>query len=221
MVAVSCNPYEESKEHGRPQAAKKSPVGSFLVFGSHPVGMSNVVAAAAFARGIFNLTRTGIEQGGGAQHRNQSPSGALVSPRVPTARNVYRGCCRFDPYEESKEHGRPQAAKKSPVGSFLVFGSQRLGMSTVVAAVALRKGVFNLTRTGIAAELTAASEQRLPPVGGRCRIATKRGVQGSEAGAVVSRMRTPPQGVKQTLGTTTRDRAAVRLHLEYHMPVYG
>lgn len=41
-----------------------------------------------FARGIFNLTRTGIEQGGGAQHRNQSPSGALVSPRVPTARNV-------------------------------------------------------------------------------------------------------------------------------------
>ena len=31
VVAVSCNPYEESKEHGRPQAAKKSPVGSFLV----------------------------------------------------------------------------------------------------------------------------------------------------------------------------------------------
>ena len=55
----------------------------------------------------------------------------------------------------------------------------------MVAAAAMRKGVFNLTRTGIAAELTAASEQRLPPVGGRCRIATKRGVQGSEAGAVV------------------------------------
>ena len=82
----SCNPYEESKEHGRPQAAKKSPVGSFLVFGSHPVGMSTVVAAAK--------TRTGIEQGGGAQHRNQSPSGALVSPRVPISRNVYRGFCR-------------------------------------------------------------------------------------------------------------------------------
>ena len=31
VVAVSYNPYEESKEHGRPQAAKKSPVGSFLV----------------------------------------------------------------------------------------------------------------------------------------------------------------------------------------------
>ena len=78
MVAVSCNPYEESKEHGRPQAAKKSPVGSFLVFGSHPVGMSNVVAAAAFARGIFNLTRTGIEQGGGAQQGKQSAQWAVA-----------------------------------------------------------------------------------------------------------------------------------------------
>ena len=58
VVAVSCNPYEESKEHGRPQAAKKSPVGSFLVFGSQRLGMSTVVAAV--------LTRTGIEQGGGA-----------------------------------------------------------------------------------------------------------------------------------------------------------
>ena len=46
MVAVSCNPYEESKEHGRPQAAKKSPVGSFLVFGSQRLGMSNVVAVS-------------------------------------------------------------------------------------------------------------------------------------------------------------------------------
>ena len=96
--------------------------------------------------------------------------------------------------------------------------SHPVGMSNVVAAAAFARGIFNLTRTGIAAELTAASEQRLPPVGGRCRIATKRGVQGSEAGAVVSGMRTPLQGVKHTLGTTTRDRAAVRLHLEYHMP---
>ena len=36
------------------------------------------------------MIRTGIEQGGGAQHRNQNPGGALVSPRVPTVRNVYR-----------------------------------------------------------------------------------------------------------------------------------
>ena len=108
-------------------------------------------------------------------------------------------------------------ATKAPVGLWLARGSQRPGMSNVVAAAAFARGIF-MTRTGIAAELTAASEQRLPPVGGRCRIATKRGVQGSEAGAVVSGMRTPLQGVKHTLGTTTRDRAAVRLHLEYHMP---
>ena len=56
---------------------KKSPVGSFLVFGSHPVGMSNVVAVAAFARGVFNLTRTGIEQHGPAQQGKQSAQWAL------------------------------------------------------------------------------------------------------------------------------------------------
>ena len=134
----------------------------------------------------------------------------------PGMSNVVAVSC--NPYEESKEPGRPQAAKKSPVCSFLVFGSHPVGMSNMVAAAAFARGIFNLTHTGIAAELTAASEQRLPPVGGRCRIATKRGVQGSEAGAVVSGMRTPLQGVKHTLGTTTRDRAAVRLHLEYHMP---
>ena len=49
-------------------------------------------------------------------------------------------------------------------------------MSNVVAATAFARGIFNLTRTGIAAELTAAS-------GG--------------------------------------NRAAARLHLEYHMPFYG
>ena len=35
----------------------------------------------------------------------------------------------------TRQGGRPQAAKKSPVGSFLVFGSQSSGMSTVVADV--------------------------------------------------------------------------------------
>ena len=127
----------------------------------------------------------------------------------------------MQPVRESNRAAVRSTATKAPVGLWLARGSQRLGMSTVVAAAAFARGVFNLTRTGIAAELTAASEQRLPPVGGRCRIATKRGVQGSEAGAVVSGMRTPLQGVKHTLGTTTRDRAAVRLHLEYHMPFYG
>ena len=124
-----------------PAGGKKEPSGLF--FSVRVPTSRNVYRGCCTRKGVFNLTRTGIEQGGGAKHRNQSPSGALVSPGVPTARNVYRGCCT-------------------------------------------RKGFFNLTRTGIAAELTAASEQRLPPVGGRCRIATKRGVQGSEAGAVAS-----------------------------------
>ena len=78
MVAVSCNPYEESKEHGHPQAAKKSPVGSVLVFGSHPVGPSNVVAAAALRKGVFNLTRTGIEQHDPAQQGKQSAQWAVA-----------------------------------------------------------------------------------------------------------------------------------------------
>ena len=79
------------------------------------------------------MTRTGIEGTRPPIGGKQQSSGLLFSAGVPPCRNVYRGCCRHDPYEESKEHGRPQAAKKSPVGSFLVFGSQRLGMSTVVA----------------------------------------------------------------------------------------
>ncbi len=170
VVAVSCNPYEESKEHGRPQAAKKSPVGSFLV---------PRVAAPSIRACLGRHVR--------------------LAGRCPNNSSLHR-----------------------PLAAVVVVASPiLLGMSNVVAAAAFARGIFNLTRTGIAAELTAASEQRLPPVGGRCRIATKRGVQGSEAGAVVSGMRTPLQGVKHTLGTTTRDRAAVRLHLEYHMPFYG
>ena len=38
-------------------------------------------------------------------------------------------------------------------------------------------------RIRTATTTTAACEQRLPPVGGRCRIATKRGVQGGVVGA--------------------------------------
>ena len=72
-------------------------------------------------KGVFNLTRTGIEQGGGAQHRNQSPSGALVSPRVPISRNVYCGCCFMQPVRES---------------------NQSVGTSTVVAAAKTRTGIL-------------------------------------------------------------------------------
>ena len=149
---------------------------------------------------------------------SNQPSGLLLSapgcgsqhPRVPWAA---RASCWPLPQQllPASATGRGRRCCKS----------HPVGMSNVVAAAAFARGVFNLTRTGIAAELTAASEQRLPPVGGRCRIATKRGVQGSEAGAVVSGMRTPLQGVKHTQGTTTRDRAAVRRRLEYYIPDHG
>ena len=41
-----------------------------------------MVAAAAFARGIFNLTRTGIEQHGRPQAANNSPVDCCLVPRV-------------------------------------------------------------------------------------------------------------------------------------------
>ncbi len=190
--------------------ATKAPVGLWLARGSQRPGMSTVVAAV--------LTRTRNRTARPPAGGKKEPSGLFFSapgcgsqhPRVPRA--ALASCWPLP--QQLLPASAPGRGRRC-------CRSQRLGMSTVVAAAAMRKGVFNLTRTGIAAELTAASEQRLPPVGGRCRIATKRGVQGSEAGAVVSRMRTPPQGVKDTLGTTTRDRAAVRLRLEYHMPFYG
>ena len=37
---------------------------------------------------LFVCTMEGLEQGGGAQRRKQSHGAALLSPRVPTARNV-------------------------------------------------------------------------------------------------------------------------------------
>ena len=167
---------------------------------------------------LFHATRTRNRRNTAARRRQKEPTGLFFSasgcgsqhPRVPWAA---RASCWPLPQQllPASATGRGRRCCRS----------HPVGMSNVVAAAAMRKGVFNLTRTGIVAELTAASEQRLPPVGGRCRIATKRGVQGSEAGAVVSRRRTPLQGVKHTLGTTTRDRAAVRLHLEYYMPFYG
>ena len=190
--------------------ATKAPVGLWLARGSQRPGMSTVVAAV--------LTRTRNRRNTAARRRQKRAQWALFSapscgsqhPRVPWA--ALASCWPLPQQllpASATGRGR-RCCRSHPVG-----------MSTVVAAAAFARGIFNLTRTGIAAELTAASEQRLPPVGGRCRIATKRGVQGSEAGAVVSGMRTPLQGVKQTLGTTTRDRAAVRLRLEYYIPDHG
>ena len=102
-VAATCNPYEESKKHGGPQAAKKSPVGSFLVFGSQSVGMSTVVAAV--------MTRTGIEGARPPIGGKQQSSGLLFSARVPTARNVYRGCCWKTPSVSASQIHLPQRGR--------------------------------------------------------------------------------------------------------------
>ena len=61
--------------------------------GSSPTGHPTKKSAVALQRRIFLFggMPSGLEQGGGAKRRNQSPSGALISPRVPIFRNVYRG----------------------------------------------------------------------------------------------------------------------------------
>ena len=68
--------------------------------------------------GFFFMTHTGIEQGGGAKHRNQSPSGALVSPGVPPCRNVYCGCCIMQPVRGIEGTRPPAGGKKEPGGLF-------------------------------------------------------------------------------------------------------
>ena len=83
----------------------------------------------------------------------------------------------MQPVRESNRTAVRSTATKAPLGLWLVRGSQRLGMSNVVAAVASRKGVFNLTHTGIAAELTAASggnrEAKLGPWSAGCERRSK------------------------------------------------
>ncbi len=83
-------PVRGIEETRRPAGRKKEPTGLF--FSVWVPTSRNVYRGCCTRKGVFNLTRTGIEQGGGAKHRNQSPGGALVSPGVPTSRNVYRGC---------------------------------------------------------------------------------------------------------------------------------
>ena len=54
--------------------------------------------------------------------------------------------------------------------------------------------IINNSSADDATATTAACGQRLPPVGGRCRIATKEGMQGGAVGAVASRMQGPLKG---------------------------
>ena len=133
--------------------------------GSIPVRVMNKIPDLRI-RDFFMQPVRGIEETRRPAGRKKEPSGLFFSapgcgsqhPRVPWA--ALASCWPL-PQQllPASATGRGRRCCRS----------QRLGMSTVVAAAAMRKGVFNLTRTG----------------------------------------------------TTTRDRAAVRLHLEYHMPFYG
>ena len=97
------------------------------------------------------------------KHRNQSPSGALVSPRVPTARNVKRGrCCR-----ESNSTALRSRASNQPSG---LFFSVRVPMAGNVYHGCCRFDPY-----------------------GNCNGADRclRQKQGGEVGAAASKMRVP------------------------------
>ena len=59
---------------------------------------------------------------------------------------------------------------------------------------AQRSGIFlgrHSWPLGLATTTTAVCGKRLPPAGGRCRVATKRGAQGGVVGAAASKTRVP------------------------------
>ena len=64
------------------------------------------------------MTRTGIEGARPPIGGKQQSSGLLFSARVPTARNVYCGCCNLQPVRGIEETRRPAGRKKEPSGLF-------------------------------------------------------------------------------------------------------
>ena len=117
---------------------------------------------------LFHATRTRNRTARPPAGGKQQPSGLLLSapgcgsqhPRVPWA--ALASCWPL-PQQllPASATGRGRRCCRS----------QRLGMSNVVAAAAFARGIFNLTRTGIAAELTAASggnREPQPGTGRRC-----------------------------------------------------
>ena len=148
-------PVRESNSTTLRSTATKAPVGLWLARGSHPVGMSNVVAVSCNPYG----NRTARPPAGGKKESSGlffcAPGCGSQHPRVPWAA---RASCWPLPQQllPASATGRGRRCCRS----------HPVGMSTVVAAAAFARGIFNLTRTG----------------------------------------------------TTTRDRAAVRLRLEYYIP---
>ena len=94
---------------------------------------------------LFRCER-GLEQGGGAQRRKQSHSAALLSPRFPTHRNVYREAdcplsflfymavslelqLRIRGLEQQRRRPQPAAETgRSCWGSVLIFQSPAKGL---------------------------------------------------------------------------------------------
>ena len=102
------------------------------VTGSSPVPSTKttrLIRVGSFCFGGRYRTRTARAE---RSEGNQSPSGALISARFPTHRNVYRDDCRFVvDGTELEQHGTAAGGTaNTPVGCLLVRGSQRLGMST-------------------------------------------------------------------------------------------
>ena len=87
------------------------------------------------------MTRTGIEQGGGAMRRKQSPSGALFSPRgnrpgMSTGDTASRMCELFYFVTRTgiEQGGGAMRRKQSPSGALFSPRGNRPGMSTGDAA---------------------------------------------------------------------------------------
>ena len=138
-------------------------------------------------------------------------------------------------------------ATKAPVGLWLARGSQRPGMSTVVAAVLIRTRnrtarppaggkqqsgglLFSAPSCGsqhprvpwaARASCWPLPQQLLPASAtGRGRRCYKSHPVGMSTGVAAAAMRKGVFNLTRT-GTTTRDRAAVRLRLEYYIPDHG
>ena len=100
------------EQHGHAAGgATNTPVGCLLVRGSQRVGMSTKKdAARPLVWGLFSWwryrTRTARAE---RSEGNQSPSGALISARFPTPRNVYRDDCRFVSDGTGLEPGQTKA----------------------------------------------------------------------------------------------------------------
>ena len=71
--------------------------------GSIPVRVMNKIPDLRIRDFFMQLVR-GIEETRRPAGRKKEPSGLFFSVWVPTARNVYRGCCRF-PLRPSREKG--------------------------------------------------------------------------------------------------------------------